>query len=305
MIQDLTFVVIGKNEASNLPRCFSSIKKISQNIVYVDSDSSDNSIEIAKKFDIKIILKVKSSYGTPALSRSVGAKKVNTKYIQFVDGDMELDTNWPTKAIKRLESNSNIVAVHGYKKVFTHNTDDFFILSDKNDWEADYLQGAFLINKDSYIKAGGLDGRFYGEEERDLYIRIKSIGYEVWYIHQLMGSHYDLKKKSITRIFFSDSCASIWIPLIKAIKAKNVRSYVFVYRALLLPFLLDIISIFSIFFGFKKFIIIGIILQCIELVYCLSINRKGYFIIWKVAFINLFKAIKIYRRDISYNVETF
>ena len=304
MIHDLTFVVIGKNEASNLPRCFSSIKKISQNIVYVDSDSSDNSIEIAKKLDIKVILKVKSSYGTPALSRSVGAKKVNTKYIQFVDGDMELDTNWPTKAIKRLESNSNIVAVHGYKKVFTHNTDDFFILSDKNDWEADYLQGAFLINKDSYIKAGGLDGRFYGEEERDLYIRIKALGYEVWYIHELMASHYDLKKKSIKRSFFSNPAASIWLSLIKSIKEKNILSYLFVYRTTMFPLIIDLSSILSILF-LANGIILSIILQCISLIYCVAINRKGYFIIWKIAIINIFRIRNIYNRKISYTTENY
>ena len=253
MIDEITFIIIGRNEAINLPRCFSSIKKISKNIIFVDSDSSDNSIEIAKEYKIKTILKVKSNYGTPALSRSVGAKKVKTKYIHFVDGDMEIEESWPQKAIDRLESNNKIAAVHGYKKVYTKNDKDFYILSDSKDWQADYLQGAFLIDRSIYNIAGGLDGRLFGEEERDLYVRIKAHGYEAWYIHQLMASHYDLKKKSINRILFSDSCATIWIPLIKSIKAKNIMSYLFVYRTLLLPFILDILSIIAIFFGFKKF----------------------------------------------------
>ena len=141
MIQDLTFVVIGKNEALNLPRCFNSILKITDNIIFVDSDSADNSLDIATQFKIKTILKVESNYGTPALSRSVGAKKVKTKYIHFVDGDMEIEESWPQKAIDRLESNNKIAAVHGYKKVYTKNDKDFYILSDSKDWQADYLQG--------------------------------------------------------------------------------------------------------------------------------------------------------------------
>lgn len=304
MLDNLTFVVIGKNEALNLPRCFRSIQKVSNKIIFVDSNSDDNSIEVATQHKIKTILRVKSNFGTPALSRSIGAKNAQTKYIQFVDGDMEIEMGWAQKAIQKLESNKKIVAVHGYKKVYTKNHQDYFILSDSKDWQADYLQGAFLIERKIYNRAGGLDGRFYGEEERDLYIRIKAIGYEVWYIHDLMASHYDLKKKTINRILFGDPCATIWVPLIKAIKARSLISYLFVYRALLFPLLLDIISIFSIFFSFMKFVLIVIILQFVELVYCLLINRKGYFMIWKVAFINFYRVIKIYKRKIVYSVET-
>ena len=159
-----------------------------------------------------------------------------------------------------------------------------------------------MINREIYYKSGGLDERIFGEEERDLYVRIRALGYQVWYIHHLMASHYDLKKKSINRIFFSDSCASIWIPLIKAIKAKNILSYLFVYRALLLPLLLDSLTIVSILLGLQNFILCAIILQTIELIYCILIRRRGYFIIWKFAFVNIFRLNKIYNRKISFKV---
>ena len=94
-----------------------------------------------------------------------------------------------------------------------------------------------------------------GEEERDLFIRIRALSYQVWYIHQLMASHYDLKKKTIKQSFFSDSSVSIWIPLIKAIKENNISSYLFVYRATLFPLLLDLMTIYYLFFGTKGFVI--------------------------------------------------
>ena len=71
MIEKVTFVVIGKNEAINLPRCFSSILKISDNIIFVDSDSDDNSVSIAKEYNVKKVFRVKANHGTPALSRSI------------------------------------------------------------------------------------------------------------------------------------------------------------------------------------------------------------------------------------------
>jgi glycosyltransferase involved in cell wall biosynthesis len=303
MIENLTFVVIGKNEGLNLKRCFLSIQKISTNIIYIDSNSDDNSIEIAKNCSIENIYKVISDNGTPALSRSVGAEKVKTKYIQFVDGDMEIEKNWPLKAIDKIINNKRIAAVHGYKKVYTKNTEDYFILSDSKDWQADYLQGAFLISKEIYLKSGGLDARFYGEEERDLYVRIKALGLEVWYLHQLMASHYDLKNKSFKRNFFSDSSAVIWIPLIKSIKTKNISSYLFVYRATLIPFVIDILTIILFLLMGNGSFIPAIFLQSLEFMYCKIINRKGYFIIWKLAIINIFRLKKIYNRKVSFTVE--
>lgn len=304
MIEKVTFVVIGKNEAINLPRCFSSILKISDNIIFVDSDSDDNSVSIAKEYNVKKVFRVKANHGTPALSRSIGANEVKTEYIQFLDGDMTIEEGWIQIALKKLDKNKNIAAVHGFKRVFTKNDHDYFILSDSKDWEADYLQGAFLIKRDIFNMAGGLDGRFYGEEERDLYVRIKSRGYQVWYLHYLMASHYDFKVKKIRRILYSDSGGTIWIPLVKAIKEKNLKSYLFVYRALLPPALLDALTIVSIIFGPLKFILFAITLQSIELFYCFLIKRKGYFIIWKVGLINIWRAIKIYKRNITYKVET-
>ena len=235
--------------------------------------------------------------------KSIGAKYVKTDYVHFVDGDMEINIDWANKALTKLQSNNRIAAVHGFKKVYTKNYKDYFILSDTEDWEADYLQGAFLINREIYNRVGGLDSRLYGEEERDLYIRIKSIGYEVWYLHQLMGSHYDLKLKTMKRSFFSNLQAMIWIPFIKSVKNNIIGSYIFVYRLALVSLLLDFISIFFVMIGTVTGIVIAILFQFIELLYSIMINRKGYFIIWKVALLNIFRVYKIWNQETTYSIE--
>lgn len=303
MISDVTFVVIGRNESQHLARTFESILKVTKNIVFVDSNSTDNSIEIAKKYQIKKIIKVVSSYGTAALSRSKGAKEVTTKYIQFLDGDETIEEDWLTKALKKIESDPKIAGVHGYKKVFTKNDSEYFILSDKHDWEPDYLQGAFLIERSIYEKAGGMETRIFGEEERDLYIRVKSLGYEIWYIHELMASHYDFKVKTLKHFLFGPSTFTIWVPLFKAIKNRNLYSYLFVYRYLIPPFLFDMLSIISLMFGIKLFLIITTILQLIEIAYCIKIKRRGYFITWKVAILNFPRIFNTYLRDRKTSVE--
>ena len=49
-IQDVTFIILTKNEEVNLPDCLESIKGFAKRIVVVDSGSSDKTIEIAKKY---------------------------------------------------------------------------------------------------------------------------------------------------------------------------------------------------------------------------------------------------------------
>jgi glycosyltransferase involved in cell wall biosynthesis len=301
----ITIVIIGKNEAENLPRCFISALNITSNIIFVDSDSSDNSIDIAQSFDINTIIHVKANYGTPSLSRSIGAGQVKTEFIQFLDGDMEIDENWIPFGIKHLRENENIAVVHGYKNVYKNNVDTFFVHSDKKDWEADYLQGAFLIRRECYIEAGGFDYRFYGEEERDLYVRLRESGYQVWYLHKLMSAHYDFKNKSVYYILFSGIEAGLWIPLLKAIKHNRIKSYLFVYRRLITPLICEIFTVLMLIYGITnfKYLLMGITIQAFELLYCKMINRRGYFLTWKAAFISIPKTISILKRKVKYSYD--
>ena len=61
----ISFIIIGKNEGAKLKKCFTSIvKTINENnidayeVIYVDSNSTDNSIDIAKKYNIIKIFKI-------------------------------------------------------------------------------------------------------------------------------------------------------------------------------------------------------------------------------------------------------
>jgi len=48
----ISIVIIGKNEANNLPKLYKSLKgvKISKEIIYVDSASHDASVEISTQY---------------------------------------------------------------------------------------------------------------------------------------------------------------------------------------------------------------------------------------------------------------
>ena len=303
MYNDITIIVIGKNEGSNLPRCFTSIKRLTRNIIYVDSDSSDNSIQIARSFGVRIILSVKGPFLSASLGRYIGSKHIQTKYAQFLDGDMTIDAHWLGVAKNTLEGDSRIAAVLGYKKVYTKNESDYFILSDKKRWEPDYMGGAFLIRTSSYYECGEFDIRLIGEEERDLYVRLRKINLKVYYIHYLMASHYDFKNTSLRKRLFSNMLVSIWIPMIKSIQMGAIKQYIFVYRFLLFPLICEIVTLCTIFLGSEGILKYGLAVQGIEFLYCVSIKRKGYFILWKAGIINIPRLIKMLKRKITFTVE--
>jgi len=290
--KDITFVVIGLNEEETLNQCFKSIKSITDNIIYVDSNSTDNSMKITRNNNIKEVLKLNSNYYSATLGRLVGAKYVKTKYIQFLDGDMTVEKEWIDIAINKLESNDNLAAVLGYKKVYTKNFEDFYLLKDKEEYEPDYMGGAFCIKTEVYNKIGGFDLKLPAEEERDLYIRIKDNRYKVKYLHTLMASHFDFKSqnRNIFYSLFSYRSASIFLPLINSIKNNTLDSWASVYKKLLFPLICDVSSLilFISMFLTNNYVLnftLILILQVSSAIYSIRIKRKGYFIIWKAGFL--------------------
>ncbi|MBM3347339.1 MAG: glycosyltransferase family 2 protein, partial [Betaproteobacteria bacterium] len=233
-IDDVTVVVIGRNEAGNLPRCFASIQRLTRRIVFADSNSSDRSVEIAREYGIPVIVVLDSNFYSASLGRMVGAKKCETPLIQFLDGDMELDPDWMPTAVQFMNANSKAAVVHGFKREYKDEKDlkSFTIKADQKNWRSDYLQGAYLIKRDVYQASGGLDPRFPGEEERDLYIRIHDLGHEVWYVHHLMSSHYDFKDRGWRYLFVSDVAGTVTIPLVKSVMSGKLCAYMYVYRRL-------------------------------------------------------------------------
>lgn len=302
-IDDVTVVVIGRNEGGNLPRCFESIQKITRRIVFVDSNSSDRSVEIAQEYGIPVIVALDSNFYSAALGRMVGATKCETSLIQFLDGDMELAPDWMPTAVRFMNDNLKAAVAHGFKREFKNenNLEEYTIKADQKNWRSDYLQGAYLIKREVYQASGGLDPRFPGEEERDLYVRIHDLGHEVWYIHHLMSSHYDFKDRGWRYLFVSDVAGTVSIPLVKSLKNGKLLAYLYVYRWLVPVLVADIMSIIALLSFTWSGLIGAIGIQIFTFFYAYLIKRPGYFIIWKSALLNIHRTVRLMRRDIRFS----
>lgn len=298
-VEDITFVIIGRNEAKVIGESFKSAQAITSQVIYVDSNSSDNSVEIARENGVKTIVGHKLNWATASYSRNIGASLVKTKLIHFLDGDETINNEWIEPALKFLNDNPEVAVVHGFKKVYKTDSETFMVLKDKEDWQPDYLQGACLVVKHDFDIAGGFDNRLFGEEERDLYVKLHSRGGKNWYIDQLMASHYDFKKRSLYKLLTSENNAGKIIPLINAIKNRHFISYIFVYRYLLACLAFELLPILSINFGYLTFLLTLIISQSMLLSFAVRIDRRGYFIFWKGLLLRLDHIPRLLNKDLA------
>src|SRR4051812_11038197 len=81
----LSACVITRNEERVLARCLSSLK-FADEIVVIDAESSDRTVEIAKQFSAKVLIKAWSGF---AAQRNAGLKHCEGQWVFFLDADEE------------------------------------------------------------------------------------------------------------------------------------------------------------------------------------------------------------------------
>ena len=117
---DVSFVVIGYNEAPTLGACLESVRHalgqagsvLSAEIIYVDGGSQDDSLGIAAQVDVDQILGG-NKRRRASENRNLGLRAAKGRYVQFVDGDMIVAPDWPQAAIGYLDQHPQTAAVCG------------------------------------------------------------------------------------------------------------------------------------------------------------------------------------------------
>jgi glycosyltransferase involved in cell wall biosynthesis len=167
---DLSFVVIGLNEAAHLPACLASIhvahlEGLSWEIIYADGGSTDESVEIAQAAGAQIL--DGPGRRRAATNRNRGAEQARGEFIQFLDGDMILDPQWPRAALDFLRGHPDSAAVCG---VLRETRSDLFHRAMQLDWEQPegevaFCGGAAMFRASAFRAAGGFpEDVAYGEE---------------------------------------------------------------------------------------------------------------------------------------------
>lgn len=82
----ISAVIITKNEEANLPRCLDSVKFVNE-LIIIDSDSTDRTIEIAESYGAKVYRPEWKGFG-PA--KQEGVDRASCEWILSIDADEEV-----------------------------------------------------------------------------------------------------------------------------------------------------------------------------------------------------------------------
>lgn len=99
----LSVVINTRNEEKNLPGALSSAKNISDEIILVDSESSDKTVEIAKKFGCRIFTHKYTGIVEPV--RNFALSKAKGDWIFILDADEEITASLAAQIKKVIKEN--------------------------------------------------------------------------------------------------------------------------------------------------------------------------------------------------------
>lgn len=84
MVNEISTIIIAKNEERTLHQCLLSVQSITKEIIVVDSESTDNTVKIAKEFTDKVFIHPWSGY-TP--QKQFALSKASFNWILWIDAD--------------------------------------------------------------------------------------------------------------------------------------------------------------------------------------------------------------------------
>jgi len=193
-------VVIGRNEGERLKKCLNSVVELAGAVVYVDSGSSDGSVEFAKSVRVRVVALDMALPFTAARARNEGFHYLlsiypDLNYVQFVDGDCEFITGWFDTALAEFSSgkHENLAVVFGLRKERFPDASVYNFQADR-DWRvsAGYTKtcgGDALMSVKALKEMKGYDATLIAGEEPDLCVRLRRSGWKILSIDQDMTWH--------------------------------------------------------------------------------------------------------------------
>lgn len=181
MLISLSIIIIGKNSSKtldfSLDRCVHALKEAKSistyELIYVDSRSTDNSIEIAEKHGCSII-KITEGFTSAALGRELGKNAASLDYLMFLDADMEVYPDWLDYATPHLVKYR---AVTGERHELIYNNNevvkDIPCFNKITKIQPLRYQGGFLMIERKLANTATFHALCRTEEEGDFYAQFR------------------------------------------------------------------------------------------------------------------------------------
>jgi GT2 family glycosyltransferase len=189
-------VVIGRNEGERLRRCLESVAELGLPVVYVDSGSSDGSLELAGSFAARTVA-LPMPY-TAARARNAGLEllrcwRPEVRFVQFVDADCELDQQWIPRGLSVLNDQQDVAVAFGHVHERSPEASVYNRICNM-EWVSPIGRvagcgGIAMMRVDAFLDVGGFDPTVMAGEDTELCNRLRLKGHGILHVDADMVRH--------------------------------------------------------------------------------------------------------------------
>lgn len=206
-MKQIGLVAIGRNEGQRLRQCLmSALGKVAL-VVYVDSGSTDGSVELARSLGADTVELDLSTPFTAARARNEGFARLlelapDIEFVQFVDGDCEVVDEWFDRARSELEAKPDVAAVCGRRRERYPEATIYNQLCDI-EWdtpvgETKACGGDSMMRATAFQQIEGFNPTLIAGEEPELCLRLRQKGWKILRLDAEMTLH-DAQMTSFTQ----------------------------------------------------------------------------------------------------------
>ena len=202
----ISFIVIGRNEGWKLTKCLDSIYNAVSNlkmndyeVIYVDSQSTDDSMERAARYkdrtELRILQLVEEC--NAAIGRNAGVLESKGETLCFLDGDMEINPVFLKEYV--LNNSSNEIFISGQLENNYYDSNWNFLKAE-NLFQTKKLNiydttngGAFIISRSLWELVKGMRTKFDRSQDVDLNYRLVKKGYKIFRYEMIYAKHHTIQ----------------------------------------------------------------------------------------------------------------
>ena len=192
-------IAIGRNEGARLVACLEALAGQADLIVYVDSGSTDQSVAEAEARGVEVVALDMSLPFTAARARNAGYARVaelapEGAYVQFLDGDCELDADWLDKGRAALEADAKVAVVCGRRREKFPDATLWNKITDA-EWaaappgETGACGGDALMRRTAFDAVEGYREDLIAGEEPEMCFRMRAKGWKILRLEAKMTQH--------------------------------------------------------------------------------------------------------------------
>ncbi len=191
-------VLIGRNEGERLVKSLASVTPQARNVVYVDSGSTDQSVDNAKRAGALVVNLDMSVPFTAARARNAGFEKLleldeTPQFVQFLDGDCIMSAGWLAHGASAMMSDAGLGLVTGIQAELRRDTTVFNQMSDF-EWKRpagpiDACSGNMMVRVSAFEDVGGFNPDVIAAEDDEFCTRLRNAGWRLVRIAEPMSLH--------------------------------------------------------------------------------------------------------------------